>query len=132
MINLPDKQFKSVIKRGLIKRKTMHDHSNLVGFPADVSLTKDQHQQLMNEGTLNAHQVAEELGVTQKEFNEIRRLSSLEQANDTPARALTHQAGNSQLYSRADVEKLRAAGQEVRAKRSIATVKQVETVKKSK
>jgi hypothetical protein len=110
----------------------MPDHSNLVGFAADLRLTKEQHQQLMNEGTLNAHQVAEELGVTQKEFNEIRRLSSLEQSTDKPARALTHQAGNSQLYSRADVEKLRPAGEEVRAKRTTATVKQAETVKKTK
>src|SRR5262245_38842799 len=34
-LELSDKEFKSVIKRGLIKRKSMPNHDNLIGFPAD-------------------------------------------------------------------------------------------------
>ena len=114
MLDLSDNEFKCVIKRGFIKRIAMPNHDNLVSFPADLSLTKDQHQQLMNEGTLNAHQVAEELGVTQKEFNEVRRRSNVAHTDEILGRTIPNDTGISALYSRADVEKLRPVAVEVK------------------
>jgi hypothetical protein len=116
-LELSDKEFKFAIKRGLIKRKSMPNHDNLFGFPVDLSLTKDQQQQVMNEGTLNAQQVAEELGVSQKEFNAIKRQSTLTHSREMSGRTQPHESGSTHLYSRTDVEKLRPAGQEAKAKR---------------
>ncbi|HLY26969.1 MAG TPA: hypothetical protein VKQ72_11560 [Aggregatilineales bacterium] len=114
-LGLSDKEFKSVVKRGLIERRSMPDHDNLVGYPADFTLTKEQHQQFINERTLNAHQLAEELGLNQKEFSEVRRRSNMAKSDEFLGRTIPNDSGTSPLYSRADVEKLRSIGEEVKA-----------------
>src|SRR5579859_4269760 len=117
MMGLPDKEFKSGIKRGFIKRQSMPNHDNLVGYPADLVLSKEQHEQLMNERTFNARQVAEELGVTQKEYVEIKRQSDIANSDALLGRTVPNESGSAYLYSRADIQKLLPVAHEVKSNR---------------
>src|SRR5579859_3623494 len=118
MMGLPDKEFKSGIKRGFIKRQTMPKHDNLVGYPATLSLTTEQREQLTNERTFNAHQVVEELGVTQKEFNEIKRRFDIAHSAELLGRTVPNDTGSAYLYSLADIQNLGPAAKEVKASRT--------------
>ena len=117
-IGLPDKEFKSGIKRGFIKRQTMPNHDNLVGYAADLGLTKEQREQLTNERSYNAHQVVEELGVTQKEFNEIKRRFDIAHSDELLGRTVPNDTGTAYLYSRADIQNFGPAAREVKANRT--------------
>src|SRR5260221_1863959 len=117
LLGLIDKEFKSAVKKGLFKRQFMPNHDNLVGYPADLSLTQEQHEQFANEHTLNAHQVAEELGVTQKEFSEIKKRSDMAHSPELLGRTVPNDSGTASSYSRADIEKLRPAAEEIKAQR---------------
>ncbi|SRR5258706_8172716 len=116
-IGLSEKEFKSVTKRGFIKRQHMPDHDNLIGFPADLSLTKEQRQQVTNEYTLNAQQVAEKLGISLKEFVQVKRQADIAHSAEILGRTVPSDSGTAYIYSRADIEKLRSATEEVKAKR---------------
>jgi hypothetical protein len=94
----------------------MPGHDNLVGFSKDVSLTKDQQQQVANELTFSAHQMAEELGITEKEFNEMKRQLNLTHSDEILGRIIPNASVTSLLYSRADVNKLRSAADKITTK----------------
>jgi hypothetical protein len=108
-LGLSDKEFKSVTKRGLVKGKNMPGHADLVGFPADLSFTNEQHHQVLNEITLNAQEVAEALKLTQKEFNGIRQQFDIMHSVKILGRTVLSDSASGLLYSRADIEKLRSA-----------------------
>lgn len=117
-LGLSDTEFKTVLKRGWVKRQYMPDHDNLAGFPADVKLTNEQQQKFLNELTLSGHQVAQGLGVTPKEFSEIRRQSKIAHSTECLGRTIPNESATASLYSRADIEKLRPAGEAAIANRS--------------
>lgn len=108
-LGLSDKEFKSFAKRGLVIGKHMPGHADLVGFPADLSLTKEQHHQVLNEIAFNAQEVAEALKLTHKEFNEIRRRFNIMSSDKCLGRTVFSDSATGLLYSRADIEKLRSA-----------------------
>jgi hypothetical protein len=116
LLGLSDKEFKSVIKQGLVKGQRMPGHDNLVGFPKDLSLTKAQQQQIANELTFSAHQMAEELGITDKEFNEMRRQLDLTHSAEILGRTVSNDSISALLYCRADVKKLQPAADQLKTR----------------
>lgn len=120
-LGVSDKEFKSIVKKGLVKPQMMPNHDNLAGYPANFSLTAEQYQMFANERTLNAHQVAEALGITQKDFNEIRRETNIAHSDQLLGHTVPGDSGTALLYSRADIENLRPAVEEAKAKRAAST-----------
>jgi Spy/CpxP family protein refolding chaperone len=118
LLGLSDKEFKSVIKQGLFKGQRMPGHDNLVGYPKDLSLTKDQQQQIANEFTFSAHQMAAELGITDKEFNEMKRQLDLTHSDEILGRTVSNESISALLYCRADITKLRSATHQLMDKRA--------------
>jgi hypothetical protein len=117
-LGLSDKEFKSVIKQGLFKGQQMPGHDNLVGFPKDLKLTKDQQQQISTELTFSAHQMAAELGITDKEFNEMKRQLDLTHSAEVLGRIVSNQSISALLYCRDDLTKLRSAADQLMDKRA--------------
>ncbi len=115
-LGFTDKGFKSFVKKNLIKSTSMPDHDNLIGYPADFTLTTEQHRQFLNERSLNAHHVAEELGLTPKEFGEVKRRANIAHSDEILGRTIPNDSSTYPLYSRADIEKLRPVAAEVKAR----------------
>ena len=117
-IGLSDQEFKSGIKHGFFQQQSMPDHDNLIGYAADLSFTVEQRDQLMNERALNAHQVVEQLGISLKEFNEIKRRFDVTHSSELLGRTVPNDSGTALLYSRADIQNLGPAAREVKANRT--------------
>jgi hypothetical protein len=117
-LGLTWRQLRVAERLHLIHSRTMPGVLELVGYPADASLSEEQYALINRELTLTAAEAAEELRITPEQFNGLRKQTGIEAAGTIAGHTTTSGfRTTAYLYRLSDVLTLAAAAEELKRKR---------------
>ncbi|MHB8627671.1 MAG: hypothetical protein ACYDBJ_20160 [Aggregatilineales bacterium] len=117
-LGLTWRQLRVAERLHLVHSRTMPGVLELVGYPADASLTSEQYAMINHELTLSAAEAAEELRITPEQFNRLRKQAGIKEAGTIAGH--TTASGfrtTAYLYRMSDVLSLSGAAEELKRKR---------------